>query len=91
MNAPLSVDHFQSSLLGGFAVALGDDWKWATDKGAFIIKWLYSDKDLGKSAVFSPTNWGTQTILGSILGKSKKTGLKTTKISFIVPNIYSVS
>ena len=37
-NAPLSVEHFQSSLLGGFAVALGDDWKWSTDKGAVIIK-----------------------------------------------------
>ena len=35
MNAPLSVDdHFQSSLLGGFAVA--NDWKWSADKGGFI-------------------------------------------------------
>jgi hypothetical protein len=33
MNAPLSLDHFQSSLLGGFAVALGDDWNCATKKG----------------------------------------------------------
>ena len=38
MTAPLSLDHFQSSLLGGFAVALGDEWKWATNKGAFMIK-----------------------------------------------------
>ena len=39
MNARLSVDHFQSSLFGGFAVApKSDDWKWSTDKGAFIIK-----------------------------------------------------
>ena len=36
MNAPLSVDHFQSSLLGGFDVAptQSADWKWSTDKGA---------------------------------------------------------
>jgi hypothetical protein len=42
MTAPLTVDHFRSSLLGGFAVdpAKSDDWKWSTDKGAFIIKWL---------------------------------------------------
>ena len=43
---------------------------------------------MGKSAVFPPTNWGIKTLWGSIVGKSKKTGLKTPKISFIVPNIY---
>ena len=44
MNAPLSVDHFQSSLFGGFAAA-SDDWTWSTDKGKFIIKWLLNPKE----------------------------------------------
>ena len=48
MNAPLSVDHFQSSLLGGFDVAptQSADWKWSTDKGAFVIEWVLKKKPL---------------------------------------------
>ena len=40
MNVPLSVDHFQPLLFGGFAVTPNnsDEWKWSTEKDVFMIK-----------------------------------------------------
>ena len=37
MNVPLSVDNVKSSLAAANPPK-SDDWKWSTDKGAFIIE-----------------------------------------------------
>ena len=38
MNVPFSVDHFQFWMGATLNPPKSDDWKWSTEKGAFIIK-----------------------------------------------------